>query len=42
VGAFKAALKDVERCLELSPEAPDRERLDVMAKELRERLANLN
>jgi regulator of sirC expression with transglutaminase-like and TPR domain len=42
VGAFKASLKDVERCLELSPEAPDRERLDVMAKELRERLANLN
>ena len=42
VGAFRAALKDVERCLELSPEAPDRERLELMAKELRERLANLN
>ncbi len=36
------ALKDVERCLELSPEAPDRDRLELMAKELRERLANLN
>lgn len=42
VGAFRAGLKDVERCLELSPEAPDRERLELMAKELRERLANLN
>lgn len=42
VGAFRAALKDVERCVELSPEAPDRERLEVMAKELRERMANLN
>ncbi len=42
VGAFRAALKDVERCLELSPEAPDRERLEVMAREMRERLANLN
>lgn len=42
VGAFRAALKDVERCVELSPEAPDRERLNVMAKELRERLENLN
>jgi regulator of sirC expression with transglutaminase-like and TPR domain len=42
VGAFRAALKDVERCMELSPEAPDRERLDLMTKELRERLANLN
>jgi len=42
VGAFRAALKDVERCLELSPEAPDRERLELMARELRERLANLN
>jgi regulator of sirC expression with transglutaminase-like and TPR domain len=42
VGAFRAALKDVERCLELSPEAPDRERLELMARDLRERLANLN
>lgn len=42
VGAFRAALKDVERCLELSPDAPDRERLVLMARELRERLANLN
>ncbi|MDY7228958.1 SirB1 family protein [Hyalangium rubrum] len=42
VGAFRTALKDVERCLELSPEAPDRERLELMVKELRERQANLN
>ncbi len=42
IGAFRAALKDVERCLELSPEAPDRERLALMARELHERLANLN
>jgi regulator of sirC expression with transglutaminase-like and TPR domain len=42
VGAFRAALKDVERCLELSPEAPDRDRLELMSKELRERLAHLN
>jgi hypothetical protein len=26
----------------LSPEAPDRDRLDLMARELRERMANLN
>jgi regulator of sirC expression with transglutaminase-like and TPR domain len=42
VGAFRAALQDVERCLELSPDTPDRERLELMATELRERLANLN
>ncbi|HLL02088.1 MAG TPA: transglutaminase-like domain-containing protein [Myxococcaceae bacterium] len=42
VGAYRASLKDVDRCLELSPEAPDRERLELMSKELHERLANLN
>jgi len=42
LGAFRAALKDVERCLELSPEAPDRERLELTARELRERASLLN
>nr|WP_153866366.1 MULTISPECIES: transglutaminase-like domain-containing protein [Myxococcaceae] len=42
MGAFRAALKDVERCLELSPEAPDRERLEITARELRDRAALLN
>jgi hypothetical protein len=32
----------VERCLELSPEAPDRERLELTARELRDRAALLN
>ncbi|MBU8899515.1 transglutaminase-like domain-containing protein [Corallococcus sp. M34] len=42
LGAYRAALKDVERCLELSPDAPDRERLELTARELRERAALLN
>jgi len=42
MGAFRAALKDVERCLELSPEAPDRESLELTARELRDRAALLN
>ncbi|AEI65423.1 SirB1 family protein [Corallococcus macrosporus] len=42
LGAYRAALKDVERCLQLSPEAPDRERLEMTARELRERAALLN
>lgn len=42
VGAFRASLKDVDRCLELSPDAPDRERLELLSKELRERLDQLN
>lgn len=42
MGAFRAALRDVERCLELSPEAPDRERLELTARELRDRAALLN
>ncbi|MBZ4400541.1 transglutaminase-like domain-containing protein [Myxococcus sp. XM-1-1-1] len=42
LGAYRAALRDVERCLELSPEAPDRERLELTAQELRERAALLN
>ncbi|HEX5753487.1 MAG TPA: transglutaminase-like domain-containing protein [Archangium sp.] len=42
LGAYRAALKDVERCLELSPEAPDRARLELTARELRERAELLN
>ena len=42
LGAYRAALQDVERCLELSPEAPDRDRLEWTAKELRERASLLN
>ncbi|AGC43573.1 hypothetical protein MYSTI_02251 [Myxococcus stipitatus DSM 14675] len=42
LGAYRAALRDVERCLELSPEAPDRERLELTARELRERASLLN
>jgi regulator of sirC expression with transglutaminase-like and TPR domain len=42
LGAYRAALKDVERCLELSPEAPDRDRLELTARELRERAELLN
>jgi regulator of sirC expression with transglutaminase-like and TPR domain len=42
MGAYRAALRDVERCLELSPEAPDRERLELTARELRDRAALLN
>ncbi|WP_257462605.1 SirB1 family protein [Archangium lipolyticum] len=42
LGAYRAALKDVERCLELSPDAPDRDRLELTARELRERAALLN
>ncbi|WP_171818605.1 SirB1 family protein [Pyxidicoccus fallax] len=42
LGAYRAALKDVERCLELSPEAPDRDRLELTARELRERASLLN
>ncbi|MFL5355127.1 SirB1 family protein [Archangium sp.] len=42
LGAYRAALKDVERCMELSPDAPDRDRLELTARELRERAALLN
>ncbi len=42
LGAYRAALRDVERCLELSPEAPDRDRLELTARELRERASLLN
>jgi regulator of sirC expression with transglutaminase-like and TPR domain len=42
LGAYRAALQDVERCLELSPEAPDRDRLELTVRELRERAELLN
>jgi regulator of sirC expression with transglutaminase-like and TPR domain len=42
LGAYRAALKDVEKILELSPDAPDRERLEITARELRDRAALLN
>lgn len=42
LGAFKAALKDVERCLEISPDAPDKEGLEMARKALREKVDTLN
>jgi regulator of sirC expression with transglutaminase-like and TPR domain len=42
LGAYRAALQDVERCLELSPDAPDRERLEWTARALRARASLLN
>lgn len=41
LGAYKAALADVERVLELGP-APDAASLEAVAKELRERVAFVN
>lgn len=42
IGAFKAALRDVCKCLELSPGAPDREGLELARKALEERVDRLN
>lgn len=42
LGAYRAALADVERCLELSPEAPDHQSLLLTAQALRERVERLN
>lgn len=42
LGAFKAALKDVERCLEISPDAPDKEGLEMARKALKEKVERLN
>jgi regulator of sirC expression with transglutaminase-like and TPR domain len=42
LGAFRAALADVERCLELSPHAPDHVNLRLAARALRQRVAFLN
>lgn len=42
LGAFKAALRDVERCLELSPDAPDKVGLEMARKALKEKVEHLN
>jgi regulator of sirC expression with transglutaminase-like and TPR domain len=42
LGAYKAALADVERCLKLSPDAPDQIQLEMTAQALRYRLELLN
>ncbi len=42
LGAYRAALVDIERCLELSPEAPDHQSLLLTAKALRQRVDFLN
>jgi regulator of sirC expression with transglutaminase-like and TPR domain len=42
LGAYRAALRDVERCLELSPDAPDQDSLRMTAKALRHRVELLN
>jgi regulator of sirC expression with transglutaminase-like and TPR domain len=42
LGAYRAALTDVERCLELSPDAPDQAQLELTAQALRHRLEYLN
>ena len=42
LGAYRAALADVERCLELSPDAPDQAQLELTAQALRHRLEFLN
>jgi len=42
LGAYRAALADVERCLKLSPDAPDQIQLEMTAQALRHRLELLN
>jgi len=42
LGAYRAALSDVERCLELSPNAPDHQSLQLTARALRQRVEFLN
>jgi regulator of sirC expression with transglutaminase-like and TPR domain len=42
LGAYRAALADVERCLKLSPDAPDQVQLEMTAQALRHRLELLN
>jgi regulator of sirC expression with transglutaminase-like and TPR domain len=42
LGAYRSALADVERCLEISPDAADHENLLLTAKTLRLRLEYLN
>jgi regulator of sirC expression with transglutaminase-like and TPR domain len=38
IGAYRAALADVERCLELSPDSPDQESLRLTAQALRQQV----
>jgi len=42
LGAYQAALADVERCLELSPDAPDQRNLRLAARTLKQRVDYLN
>lgn len=42
LGAYRAALKDIEQCLSLSPNAPDRPALELTAHALRVRAEHLN
>jgi len=42
LGAYRAALTDVERCLELSPQAPDHQSLQLTARALRQRVEFLH
>lgn len=42
LGAYRAALADVERCLSISPHAPDSQQLRWTASALRERVDTLN
>ena len=42
LGAYQAALVDVERCLELSPDAPDQRHLRLAARTLKQRVDYLN
>jgi regulator of sirC expression with transglutaminase-like and TPR domain len=42
LGAYRAALADVERCLELSPDAPDQRNLRLAARALKQRVDYLN
>jgi regulator of sirC expression with transglutaminase-like and TPR domain len=42
LGAYRAALADVERCLMLSPHAPDSHNLELTARALKDRVEQLN
>lgn len=42
LGAYRAALNDIERCLELFPDAPDHQNLVLTAKSLRQRVEHLH
>src|SRR5262249_12867910 len=42
LGAFRAALADVERCIQLSPSSPDHATLVMTAKSLRDRAKYVN